>query len=92
MLSNYCTSQQTGNTVINIGGNTHQTEISSSPNNEKTDKAIDNQFSASIYPNPFNDFTTLNLSGDYEQNIQLQIIDITGRTIKTIETNKRKKF
>jgi hypothetical protein len=36
------------------------------------------------YPNPFNKSTTINFSLNYEQNIKIQIFDITGRLVQEI--------
>ncbi len=89
---NYCSTQQVNNNTTNNSAQTHQSEINNSKNTEETDKLIDNKLSASIYPTPFNNFSTLYLSGEYEQNMQLQIIDINGRVIRTINTNKQQQI
>ena len=42
------------------------------------------QLTISAYPNPFNSFTTITLSGTEGGDVRIRIIDITGRLVRTL--------
>lgn len=47
---------------------------------------------AHIYPNPFKQMTTLEVTGkDYEQ-LELSVFDVAGRLVKTIASTEKKRI
>ncbi|MGC9331638.1 MAG: C10 family peptidase [Bacteroidales bacterium] len=55
--------------------------------NEVPDNLSDKISKISIYPNPFQDRFTLEINTDFGDNIQLQIIDMQGNILKTVNIN-----
>ena len=50
---------------------------------------IPSQLSASIYPNPFSTTATISFDLEKRENVQLEIIDLTGRVVKNIFSGKK---
>lgn len=92
--------KQADNTVSNNTSilNNKETTLSAMPattNNSTNDgkSSVDVvEVAANVYPNPFNTQATIELKGNYNQNLQLTIIDITGRVVKTQQTEKQSKI
>jgi hypothetical protein len=53
---------------------------------------VDESIEVTVYPNPFKQMTTLEVTGkDYEQ-LELSVFDVTGRLVKTIRSTEKNRI
>jgi hypothetical protein len=83
-------------TATNAGTGIGQTENATSSNDlGVTDKIISEKLSSAIviaYPNPFSNYTTIEIEGYSYKNIQMQVIDVTGRIVKVLQVQKQQQL
>lgn len=47
-------------------------------------EVLNNRYAISVYPNPFSDYSTIEVSGVGEGSYQLEVMDIVGRKVQTL--------
>lgn len=53
-----------------------------------TEAVYEKDFTVRLYPNPFNDFTTLEVEGSNYESLTLYVYDLSGRVVQTLQSNK----
>lgn len=64
----------TNTTWHTIGANFFDIDVS-------VDKVLDEQIDVLVYPNPFNQVTTIEVKGKEYETLELQVFDVTGRAV-----------
>lgn len=81
---------ETGKTINKKNGNKATNPILQEQ--EAIDLAANAAVVVKVYPNPFKDYTTIEIQGASYNQIHLELIDVTGRIVKTLQAQAQQQL
>jgi len=90
------TTPTTTNTNTNTNTGTGQaTNTTTSNDLGRTDEIVSETLSSATviaYPNPFSNYTTIEIEGYSYKKIQMQVVDVTGRVVKVLQAQQQQQL